>query len=190
MNQGVSGIVAEGFANFFGDLAYSKEFLSEVFAGHSTSISEIEASFRDVKRLADLRSIGSMATTIFDQELYRKEIRSLSDIHDLKWSIDRDLLGEEPYADEPLWGHLIHHTTAPIYLHNYFLGDVMCLNMKDVFQRRTGSTAESRPIEFGAFWKEKVLGPSGRYPFLELYEKVCEEPLHISRYLDHCLREK
>ncbi len=194
LNMGVSGIVAEGFANFFGDLAYSREFLSEVFVGMNESgdgskIESIHSAFREVKRLDDLRSMGSMATTIFDQELYRKDLRTLDDIHELKWSIDRDLLGEEPYADEPLWAHLIHHTTTPIYLHNYFLGDVMCENMKDVFLRRTGATADSRPLEFGAFWREKVLAPSGRYPFLELYEKVCEEPLRISRYLDRCLGE-
>ncbi|CAN5455756.1 hypothetical protein BH10BDE1_BH10BDE1_07550 [soil metagenome] len=196
MNAGVSGIVAEGFANFFGDLAFSKEFLREVFAPGSEAaaragadVETIEAAFREVKRLGDLGNLTSMATTIFDQEIYRSNLRTLDDIHELKWSVDRDMLGAEPYADEPLWAHLIHHTTAPIYLHNYILGDVMCENMKEIFQRRTGARALERPLEFGAFWKEKVLAPSGRYPFLDLYERVCEEPLSISRYLEFCLRE-
>jgi oligoendopeptidase F len=197
MNAGVSGIVAEGFANFFGDLSYSKEFLREVFVPGSEAanragadVETIERSFRDVKRLGDLKNFSSMATAIFDQELYRTDLKSLDDIHELKWSLDREMLGAEPYADEPLWAHLIHHTTAPIYLHNYILGDVMCENMKEIFQRRTGSAASDCPLEFGTFWKEKVLAPSGRYSFLDLYERVCEEPLSISRYLDFCLRDQ
>ncbi len=196
MNSGVSGVVAEGFANFFGDLAFSREFLKEVFRPESEAAARAGAdvdvmakSFDEVKRISDLGNLTSMAMTIFDQELYRTNIKSLDDIHNLKWSIDREMLGAEPYADQPLWGHVIHHTTAPIYLHNYILGDVMCENMKEIFQRRTGAAATERPFEFGTFWKEKVLGPSGRYPFLDLYERVCEEPLSISRYLDHCLRD-
>lgn len=195
MNAGVSGIVAEGFANFFGDLSFSKEFFGEVFAPGTepakragTDLQTIERGFAEVRRLGDFGNIASMATTIFDQELYRTDLKSIDDIHELKWSIDREMLGADPYADEPLWAHLIHHTTAPIYLHNYILGDVMCENMKEIFRRRTGDAASDRPLEFGRFWKDKVLAPSGRYPFLDLYQLVCEEPLSISRYLDFCLR--
>lgn len=186
MNLGVSGIVAEGFANFFGDLAYSKEFLCEIFPGDTESM---VAAFSRVKHLQRLRATQEVALTVFDHELYRRELRSLTDINALRWEVDRDLLGREPYADEPLWGFLIHHTSAPIYLHNYFLGDVMCENMKAVFQRRAGASSVDRPCEFGKFWKEKVLAPSGRFPFLDLYDRICEEKLSIAPYLDRCLAE-
>lgn len=85
---------------------------------------------------------------------------------------------------EPLWGYMVHHTIAPIYLHNYFLGDVMNEAMMDVFKRHRKVRAEAAPKEFGNFWREKVLKPSGRYTFRELFEKVCEAPLNLDVFLE------
>lgn len=187
LNSGVSGIVAEGFANYFGNLAYSKEFISEVFP-----VAEVEKAFSEFKqteKIQNLREIATISNTLFDQQLYLNKINSLDDINQLKFSLDQDLLGTKSMREAP-WANTIHYTSHPIYMHNYFLGDVMCEKMKTVFSRHNaGRTAEEKPLEFGTFWKEKVLSPSGRYPFLELYEKVCEEKLSIADFLDAKLRD-
>ncbi len=180
LNRGISGIVAEGFANFFGDLSYSKEFLSLFFNG------DIENAIQDFSRLKcvlDLGNIASLSETLFDQELYRQDLKNLDDIHELKWMTERDLLASESYGEEPPWGHVIHHTTAPIYLHNYFLGDVMCESMKKAFFRKTGSSWRERPQDFGLMWRDEVLAPSGLYPFAELFERVTGQKANISEYL-------
>ncbi|MGZ3797398.1 MAG: M3 family metallopeptidase [Pseudobdellovibrionaceae bacterium] len=177
LNLGVSGIVAEGFANFFGDLCYSREFLSEVFPADEVEKAYFE--FKDLEKVKDLQHFRTIKRILFDQELYCHEIRSLADINYLDLSMGKELLGEESFTLEAPWAYVIHHTIAPIYFHNYFLGDLMCDKMKRI--------AGNSPLEFGPFWRDKVLSPSGLYPFLELYEKVCGEKLSLSDYLDNHL---
>lgn len=184
LNRAVSGIVAEGFANFFGDLTYSKEFLAQFF---KDNLKQVCDRFNAFQKFNGLQVFNHLQSTLFDQELYRKDLNSLNDIHELNWSLRKELLGSEPYGDEPVWGMRVHHTNYPIYLHNYFLGDVMSANLKKVFEKRTGQKSEDNPLAFGQLWKEKVLGPSGRYSFLDLYKKVCEEDLSLSSYLDDCV---
>ncbi len=60
----------------------------------------------------------------------------------------------------------------------------MCESIKRVFKKRTGVEAEKSPLEFGNFWSEEVLSPSGKLPFLKLYEKVCGEPLSLGNFLN------
>lgn len=185
INYGVSGIVAEGFANYFGNLSYSKEFLSEVLPAEI--VEKSFAEFKQLEKVMHFQNYRSIPDILFDHELYLKDLKSEDDIQNLRQEFNSKILGEDNYTVP--WARLIHHTGAPIYLHNYFLGDVMCENMKSVFSRyNSGKIAEQSPLEFGQFWKEKVLTPSGRLPFLELYEKVCEEKLSIKGYLDNqCL---
>jgi hypothetical protein len=176
MNRGVSGIVAEGFANFFGDLVYEREFLGHVFP---TDADKVAASFTELNGYKKLGYFNHIFRTLFDHELYQSDLRSLNDIHELFWRLYGEMLGRQPYADEPVWAHTIHHTCAPIYLHNYFLGDVMCEDMRRAYTR-TGGEARG----FGKFWMNEVLAPSGRHAFLELYDRVCGGRPDIGAFLD------
>ncbi len=187
LNLGVSGIVAEGFANFFGDQVYSMEFLTEIFSASEAEKAFVQ--FKDLEKIANLRNFRSVVETLFDQQLYTHDIRSLSDINQLRVQMSADLLGERSAVNEIPWAKLVHHTLVPIYLHNYILGDVMCDKMKQVFSRHNNNqSAADKPHEFGQFWQQKVLAPSGRYSFLELYEKTCEEKLSIEDYLETLLK--
>lgn len=184
LNRGVSGIVAEGFANFFGDLSYTKEFLSEFFP---ENLELALASFQNMNRVARLQSFDSISVSLFDHALYQTPLNSLSDINELYWKIGQEFTDRAPYADEPAWGCLIHHTIAPIYLHNYYMGDVLTEDLKKVFLTKSGKPWDQAPKEFGQLWKTEVLEPSGLYPFLELYKRVCGEELNMGHYLDQAL---
>ena len=179
-NMGVSGIVAEGFANFFGELTHSEIFLKQVF---DKDTSEMAKQFNDLNGYTKLFRLSAIHDILFDQQLYFEDLNSLNDINELKQRYIRDVSGLETYGEEPVWGYLIHHTLHPVYLHNYLLGDLMCDSMKQVFKKRTDKNAESSPLEFGKLWKEEVLTPSGKLPFLKLYEKVCGEPLSLGSFL-------
>jgi oligoendopeptidase F len=185
LNMGVSGIVAEGFANFFGELCNSKEFLTQVFG---RDIEDKLKSFTLLSRVKELLQFDHVAITMFDHELYRADLKTNDDIQNLRNSMFKNLLDVQPSADPVPWGFRVHHTVVPIYMHNYFLGDVMTANMKRAFKKQYGSEAEASPKRFGRFWREKVLQPSGLYPFPELYEKVCGGKLKLGPYLDKCLK--
>ncbi len=185
LNMGVSGIVAEGFANFFGALSCQKEFVTQVFGRDSQD--KLKA-FADLHRFRDFMQFIAVTKTLFDHELYRANLKTNADIVALRVKMGKDLIDQPTYEGEVPWASLIHHTVAPVYLHNYFLGDVMTANMKKSFKKQYGSNAEDSPKRFGRFWRDKVLQPSGRHAFPELYENVCGSKLKLGPYLDQCLK--
>lgn len=180
LNIGVSGILAEGFANFFGSQCFSREFLSEIFKENTE---EAFQAFKKLNTVEHFQNYRIVADLFFDHELYYTDVKNADDIQKLRQSVGKEVLGEEGY--EVPWAKLIHHTSHPIYLHNYLLGDVMSENMRVEFSKRyPGKMAEDCPKEFGQFWKTEMLSPSGRDPFLELYKKVFKKDLSLAEYVD------
>lgn len=170
MNYGVNGIISEGIANLFGGFLYEEIFYKDFFAD---DIEKAGEHLGAIKKWQEMNRITAIESILFDQALYLNPISSIDDIHELKWKIYSELLGKKPYAEEPLWGFLIHHTTHPIYLHNYFMGDVTGAMLKQVFceQQQINSILE-KPKEFGRFVIDKVITPSGRYPYAELFKRI------------------
>lgn len=170
LNLGISGIVAEGLANLCGDLQYHRRFFSLFF---QQGLREMEDSLSGLQKYEKANAFVAMSGILFDQELYRREIESLEDIHQLYWRIHAQILNEAPYAEQPVWAYRIHHTTHPIYLHNYFLGDLTNQMLREVFCRRHRiDDPLEKPRQFGRFLYQEVIKPSGRYPFLDLFEKI------------------
>jgi oligoendopeptidase F len=185
LNRGVSNIISEGFANFFGDRSYSREFIEDVFP--AAEVDRAVTQFSRLERVKNLESLSTIGLTLFDQELYRQKLSSLDDVNELWLSIAREIRGVEPLSAEPPWAVTFHHVSHPIYLHSYVLGDVVGAQMKRAFQLRTGAKAEQSPLAFGRFWHDELLKPSGERPVEELCARVFAEGLTLGPYLDECL---
>lgn len=180
LNRGVSGIISEGIANLFGGFLTEEIFFSDFF---TDELESVKINFAALKKWEKVNSLRAIERILFDQALYLNEIKTIDDIHNLKWKMNSELLGEKPYAEEPVWGFVIHHTTHPIYLHNYFMGDVTCEMLKDVFCRKYGIKSIMEKSEaFGKFVVDEVIKPSGRYPYAELFKKISDEEFSL-RYL-------
>ena len=176
LNRGVNGIISEGFANLFGGMIYDKSFYQNFFGDNK----EVEEQFNNLKEYHKLTSLMAISNILFDQELYRNDIESLDDIYNLYWKIRKEVTKEEPFADEVPWGFRIHHTTHPIYLHNYFMGDVTCEMITKVFEKKMGiENAMEKPEEFGAFVLDNVLKVSGKYKYQELFKKISGEDFSL-----------
>ncbi|MBN2609714.1 MAG: hypothetical protein JXA64_11420, partial [Candidatus Fermentibacteraceae bacterium] len=130
LNMGISGIVSEGVANLFGSFRTHEAFYSGFF---EDSLEETGRNFRRLKLWERAGRLRTVSRILFDQSLYRTGIDSIDDIHHLVWRTQKEVLGEEPYAEEPVWASTIHYTTHPIYLHNYLLGDLTCDMLEQVF---------------------------------------------------------
>ncbi|MCU0606069.1 MAG: M3 family metallopeptidase [Candidatus Edwardsbacteria bacterium] len=177
LNMGVSGIVSEGIANLFAGFLYHRSFFGGLLPGG------VRVVGRDFARLREFNRAGAftaMCGILFDQALYREDLASLDDINQLYWSRHRRIMDEKPYAAEPAWGFRIHHTTHPVYLHNYFLGDLTNEMLKQVFcKRHKVRDVMERPKAFGQFLRDEVMAPSGTWPFLELFERISGEPFSL-----------
>ncbi|OZV11538.1 peptidase M3A and M3B thimet/oligopeptidase F [Tissierella sp. P1] len=179
LNQGVSGIIAEGIANLFGGFLYDEMFYRNFF---DKSVELQLKELAEYNKLNYLRFIGSI---FFDHELYRNEINSLQDIENLYFKVFEDLFGDKPFDDAPPFAYRIHYTTHPIYMHNYFMGDVTCEMIRKVFCKKYGvNSVTEKPKEFGDFLINKVIDPSGLYKYEELFARISGEGFSLKWYLE------
>lgn len=168
LNRGISGIVTEGIANLFGGFLYDPNFYGKFFDDKE----KVEKEFFMLKEYKGLNSLRTINTIFFDHNLYKHDVESLEDIYDLYWNTRKELLGEEPFGGEPPWAFLIHHTTHPIYYHNYFMGDVTCEMLAKVFKEKFGADIFDKPEEFAKFIIDEVIKPSGMYKYGELFKSI------------------
>ncbi len=180
LNNGVSGIISEGIANLFGGFIYENIFSRKFFKDGEAAGKEFN-SIREFKKLNSLRAINNI---FFDQELYRSNVNCLDDIYNTYWKTQKQVLNEEPFGEEAPWGFRIHHTTHPIYLHNYFMGDVTCEMLSKVFNKKyeTESITE-KPLQFGEFLINEVIKPSGLYKYGDLFRKISGEDFSLKYIL-------
>ncbi|OPJ62229.1 M3 family metallopeptidase [Clostridium oryzae] len=180
LNAGVSGIISEGIANLFASFIYEEIFYRD-FLGNDPEVKEQFAALKEYSKINSLRAINDI---MFDQDLYRNEITSLDDINKLAFKTQKELLGEEAYADEYPWGYRIHHTTHPIYLHNYFMGDVTCEMLKKVFCKTYNcSSILEKPLQFSEFLITNVISPSGMYAYPDLFKRISGEKFSLKYML-------
>lgn len=176
MNKRISGIISEGLANLFGNLIYHPSF----FQGMFDDPKKAEAEFSALEDWNKTNALLSVERILFDQALFTEKIETHDDILNLRLKYMKELGGYEEFEGEIPWAFLIHHTTHPVYLHNYFMGDVTCEMLKSVFLKDTGlSDIHEKPLEFGNFLMEKVISPSGRQPYEELFESIAGEKFSL-----------
>ncbi|QQY79453.1 peptidase M3-like protein [Keratinibaculum paraultunense] len=177
LNKGISGIITEGIANLFGGFLYDELFYKNFFSD------DVEEEFKEMaqyEKLSYLRFIGNI---FFDHALYRNDIDSIEDIYDLYFKTYEELFGDKPYNEAPPFGYRIHYTTHPIYMHNYFMGDVTCEMLRKVFCRDYGvNSISEKPKEFGEFLIENVIKPSGLYKYEELFKRISGEEFSLKWY--------
>lgn len=176
MNLGISGIISEGIANLFGGFLTDELFYKRFF--NTETVSDEFTAIRDWWKLNAFRSIHRI---LFDQGFYTESIESQDDIEAMYWKLSEELFEEQPFCENPPWAFLIHHTTHPIYLHNYFMGDVTCGMLKSVFNKKYGTQSVSeKPELFGEFLKENIIQPAGRMPYPELFKHISGEAFSLN----------
>lgn len=181
LNMGVSGIITEGFANLWREFMYEKIFYEKYF---SDNLTETEKAFTNLKQWQKTNQIRAIPDILFDQSLYLGDINKLDDINELYNKHYKLILDEDLYTDNPAWAYRIHHTTHPIYLHNYFLGDLTCSMLISHYKQvNKVSSLLEKPKEFGSFVLEQIIKPSGTYSFQQLFEKISGEQFSL-KYLE------
>jgi len=179
LNQGVSGIIAEGIANLFGGFLYDEMFYSNFFD------KSIDSEFKELAEYEKLNYLRFIGNIFFDHELYRNDIKSIDDIYNLYFKVFGDLFGDKTLDEAPPFAYRIHYTTHPIYMHNYFMGDVTCEMIRKVFCKNHGvENISDKPKEFGEFLINEVINPSGLYKYEELFKKISGEEFSLKWYVN------
>lgn len=160
----------EAIAMFMGRLTRDPEWLREMLGVELDA--EAAGDIRRQLRAAMLVSARWMLVMVyFERELYRDPDRP--DLNRLWWElVERIQLIRPPEGrDEPDWAAKIHFSTAPVYYHNYLLGELMASQLtahlrREVLRGRTGSIRGAE--EVGEFFRERVFAPGASVDWNEL----------------------
>jgi oligoendopeptidase F len=180
LNEGVSGIISEGIANLFQSFIDDPAFFSKFFEDADKTGEE----FRKLKAFKKVNALRAINRIFFDHSFYKNDVESLDDIYALYWKTYKEVLKEEPFGTEPPWAFTIHHTTHPIYLHNYFMGTLTCEMLGKVFKEKYGAGMTEKPAEFGEFLIKEVIKSSGRYKYNDLFKKISGKDFSLKYMLE------
>ena len=130
-----------------------------------------------------------LVMTHFERDLYRDPGQ---DLNGLWWRTVETFQGVTPPEgrDKPDWASKIHMALAPVYYHNYLLGEMFASQLQDHLHEhilpRGGTDADlvQSPL-VGAYLREKVFAPGARLPWDRLIEHATDEPLNP----DHFVRQ-
>jgi peptidyl-dipeptidase A len=162
---------------YMGRLTRDPAWLREVM---SAGLSDAEAA--DVR--AQLRAAMLVAArwmlvmAYFERELYRDPDRT--DLNALWWDlVERLQMIRRPDGrDEPDWASKIHLSGAPVYYHNYLLGELMASQMSAAARR---GIAPGRSIAgqeaVGLFFRERIFRPGASLDWNELLVHATGEGL-------------
>lgn len=181
----------EAIAMFFERLSCNANWLKQMVGLSESERQEIEASVRKSQRLGQLVFARWCQVMFhFERALYRNPDQ---DLNTLWWDlVEKYQLVQPPEGrDEPDWSAKIHFTMAPVYYHNYMLGELMASQLhhyivKDILKDKEVSFT-NHP-EVGNYLKEKIFRPGGRYFWNDLLKHATGEPLNPKYFVEQFVK--
>jgi peptidyl-dipeptidase A len=113
------------------------------------------------------------------------------DLATLWWDLVERFQGvRRPAGDRPHdWATKIHLATAPVYYHNYLLGEVCASQLAATIERETGSPSPAfEPAAAGAMLRERFLRPGRSVAWGPLVEQATGAPLGADAFVRGIVR--
>lgn len=168
----------EAVAMFFGRLARNADWYHQIVGVDGEQLANLQRDLPISMRnqmLVATRWITHFA--LFERELYRAEkgdselwYKGVQDIQYLNTPQDR--------FDQPDWAAKYHFTMAPVYYHNYLLGEMLASQF-DHALRTIGGGNVLTP-EGGTWFTDSVFKPAARYSWNTMIEHATGEKLDPS----------
>ncbi|MBI3928839.1 MAG: M2 family metallopeptidase [Armatimonadetes bacterium] len=183
-------LTTEGMAMLFGALTQSSEFIDKVVAPpqelRSAYIEEARRSLRAEKLIF---SRWAQVMFRFEREMYRNPDQ---DLNQLWWGLKKkyQLLNPPEDMAGADYGAKVHVVVAPVYYHNYLLGDLFAAQVWH--HAATDVMGLKNPVETsfygskkaGEYFRSAVFAPGGLYDWRELTRRATGEPLNPKYYAE------
>lgn len=176
-------LTTEAIAMLFGRLSRDAAWLQIYANVPEDEARRADASAKDEAR-AQLLLLARwcLVMTHFERALYEDPDRT--DLNGLWWQLVHTYQGVTPPDDRdaPDWAAKIHLALAPVYYHNYLLGEMFASQLEHHLKTRVlppnASPADyiSSPL-IGAYLKRAVFAPGARLRWDELIQAATGEPL-------------
>lgn len=183
-------LTTEGMAMLFGELTHNREFLDKVVgvpADQLDAVAKANWEALRAERLIFSRWVQVMFR--FEKAMYENPDQ---DLNALWWSLKKKYQLQEPPTDMSGqdYGAKMHIVGAPVYYHNYLIGDLFAAQVYTHVARKVlgvqnplETSFYGRP-EAGDFLKAEVFGPGNLYDWRELTKRITGEPLSPKAFAD------
>jgi peptidyl-dipeptidase A len=173
----------EAIAMLFGRLSRDAAWMQQMLRlsdEERADIERVSEKYATLKQLIFVR--WAMVMYDFEKQLYANPDQ---DLNSLWWDmVEKYQLVKKPAGRaEPDWAAKIHFTIAPVYYHNYVLGELLASqlhnhivhNVLNLESDKDVSYVEQRKI--GRFLRRKVFEPGAVYQWNEMIRGATGEPL-------------
>jgi len=174
----------EGVAMLFGSLAKTPSWIVAYAGADPGRIEEVAPAIREQRRREQLIFCRwTLVMLHFEKALY--ENPDNPDLNKLWWDyVERFQRVNRPEKrDQPDWAAKPHFTIAPVYYHNYQLGELFAAQLRHKLAELAGHGGSTSSLsftgrkDFGQFLREKVFKPGKRRPWPAFVEEATGEPL-------------
>lgn len=179
----------EASAMLFGRLSKNAEWLS-TFAGvpEDEARTAADAIARAMRAQLLVQTRWELVMCHMERALYENPDR---DLDTLWWDLVERFQGvPRPEGRKaPDWAAKIHFSIAPVYYHNYLLGEIMASQLQDHIQRQLlggGADVWKRYVtspEVGRFLREKLYWSGRRYDWQETLRRATGSPLDPTAFI-------
>ncbi len=164
----------EAVAMYFGRLTRDPKWLR---AQLPSKPQVVDAEIDERQQLAMLVAARWMLVMVhFERELYRDPERP--DLNDLWWTLVEEfqLVRRPDGRDEPDWATKIHLSLAPVYYHNYLLGELMASQITTAIRHRGGDE--------GAFLRNELFNRGATVTWSDLLRQATGAPLSSDAFVE------
>jgi len=173
----------EAIAMLFGRLSRNPAWLREMLDLDEATVAKLAREIRRSQRAQQLIfSRWCQVMVRFERELYEDPEQ---DLNTLWWDlVERYQRVHRPERrHRPDWAAKIHFTSAPVYYHNYMLGEMLASQLHYTIVRKVLGLADDSDFGYvgepriGQFLREKVFAVGARYRWDQMIRRATGEEL-------------
>lgn len=174
----------EASAMFFGRLTNDADWLHKVAGVDRAEAERCSADlFRQTQRQMLIFVRWGLVMVYFERALYQDPEQ---DLNSLWWQLvgELQLVAPPERRTTPDWAAKIHIATAPVYYHNYILGELTASHLGAHAARASGAPTVVGNRALGDFWRERVYAHGALYPWNELLLRSTGEALNPRHFAE------
>jgi peptidyl-dipeptidase A len=190
LREPAHAFTTEGVAMLFGALAKTPAWMIAYAGADPDRARQLaEAIFEQRRREQLIFARWTMVMLHFEKALYENPEQ---DLNTLWWDYKErfQMLKRPEGRDEPDWAAKPHFTIAPVYYHNYMLGELFAAQLRHALAELAGHDGPTSELdftgktEFGDFLREKVFRPGRVMPWPAFVRRATGEPLTARYYAE------
>jgi len=182
-------LTTEGVAMLFGSLAQNPTWMVDYAGVDRERAAAAADALREQRRREQLLfARWDMVMFRFEKALYEDPDQDLNRLwYDLVERLQR--LRRPEGRDQPDWAAKPHFTIAPVYYHNYLLGELFGAQLRSRLAEIAGHQGPMATLsfrgrkEFGRFFRDQVFRPGMRWEWPEFVRRSTGRPLGTEAFV-------